>query len=235
MKTKNSMQSIKHRQFGFKAETVKDDGTFSGYGSVFGNVDSYREIVAPGAFTDSLKAIAESGDPLPALWQHNSDQPIGGYDTLAEDDRGLKVTGTLLKDDIPLAAQAFVLMKKRIVKGMSIGYYVEGSDYNEKTGIRTLTKLDLVEVSIVTFPANPEALTDAIKSRLAEGNLPSMREFQSILQDRGFTKSQAEGIVRYGYNEFLAKAGEPRSRQGPGEPDGSSGNWRDALDILSNL
>lgn len=194
---------LKYRQVAFKASKVEEDGSFSGYGSVFGNVDSYREIVAPGAFLESLKRIKDSGDPLPALWQHRSDEPIGGYDDLQEDEHGLKTTGFLMVNEIPLAAQAHALMKRRVVKGLSIGYYVEKSDYNEKTGIRTLVQLDLQEISIVTFPANPDAQIDAVKQKLAEGHLPTLREFEETLRERGFSRSQAEMIAAGGYKSLL--------------------------------
>lgn len=154
---------MQHKEFGFKAETVSEDGTFTGYGSVFGNVDSYGEIVAPGAFKKSLALIKASGDPVPALWQHRSGEPIGGYTELSEDARGLKVAGFLVLED-PTAKRAHLYMQKRIVKGLSIGYYVRDSSYDEKTGIRTLKELDLVEISIVTFPANAEAQVESVKS-----------------------------------------------------------------------
>jgi hypothetical protein len=205
---KHKSAGMKHRQMAFKATDVADDGTFTGYGSVFGTVDSYREIVAPGAFLDSLAAIKASGDPLPALWQHRSDEPIGGYDLLEEDEHGLKTSGWLMVNEIPLAAQAHALMKRRVIKGLSIGYYVEASDFNEKTGIRTLTKLDLQEISIVTFPANPDAQIDAIKAKLASGNLPTIREFEEILREKGYSRSQAEMIAACGYKS-LKDPGEP--------------------------
>lgn len=203
-------QSLQHRQMAFKATDVKDDGTFTGYGSVFGTIDSYREIVAPGAFLESLSRIKDSGDPLPALWQHRSDEPIGGYDVLEEDDRGLKTSGWLMVNEIPLAAQAHALMKRRVIKGLSIGYYVEQSDFNEKTGIRTLTKLDLQEISIVTFPANPDAQIDAFKAKLAHGNLPTIREFEESLREKGFSRSQAEMIAAGGYKSLLVPGEQGR-------------------------
>lgn len=218
MKTKNAQGALQRKQFAFKADKVDDDGTFSGYGSVFGNVDSYREVVAPGAFAESLKAIAESGDPLPALWQHRSDEPIGGYDLLAEDERGLKCSGWLMVKEIPLAAQAHALMKRRVVKGLSIGYYVEASDYNEKTGIRTLTKLDLQEISIVTFPANVEALVDDVKSKLSAGQLPSLKEFEKHLREAGFSKTQAAAIANGGLSKLLrSESGDPSEANRTGE------------------
>lgn len=196
---------LKHRQVGFKADAIGDDGTFTGYGSVFGNVDSYGEIVAPGAFADSIKMIKASGDPLPMLWQHLSDQPIGGYDLLEEDDRGLKVSGWLMKDDIPLAAQAYALMKRRVIKGLSIGYYVRDSSYDETTGVVTLKTLDLIEISPVTFPANDQAQVEAVKSALAHGSMPTLPQFEEILRDAGFTKSQAVSIASHGFRQLLSQ------------------------------
>lgn len=203
---KHKDMALKHKQFAFKADVVNDDGTFTGYGSVFGNVDSYREIVAPGAFAESLKAIKASGDPLPALWQHKSSEPIGGFDILEEDQRGLKVEGWLLKDQIARAAEAHVLMKRRVVKGLSIGYYVLEDSWNEKDRIRTLTKLDLQEISIVTFPANAEAQIDSVKSKLANGKLPSLPEFEDILREAGFSKTQATVIASRGLKELLSRS-----------------------------
>jgi HK97 family phage prohead protease len=194
---------LQHKQFAFKAEAVNDDGTFTGYGSVFNNVDSYREIVAPGAFAESLKAINDSGDPLPALWQHNPGNPIGGYSSLAEDDRGLKVEGFLMVNELPLAKQAHALMQRRIVKGLSIGYYVLADSYDEKERVRTLTKLDLQEISIVTFPANAEAQIDAVKAKLAEGKLPTLREFEKSLREQGYSRAQAEAIAACGFKHLL--------------------------------
>lgn len=215
MKRKDST-GLLHKQFGFKADTVKEDGTFSGYGSVFGNVDSYDEIVAAGAFKSSLKAIKDGGDPLPVLWQHNPAQPIGGYTELAEDDNGLKVAGFLLKDDVALAKEAYALMRARVVKGLSIGYYVRDSSYDEKTGIRTLKELDLREISVVTFPANTlaqvENVKHALQAMIKAGQLPSVRDFEDFLREAGFSKSQATCIANHGLVKL--HRGEPDSTKG---------------------
>lgn len=200
---------LKHRQVGFKADKVADDGTFSGYGSVFGNTDFGGDIVAPGAFADTIKRIKASGDPLPALWQHRSDSPIGAYDVLAEDDHGLKLDGFLLIDDLPLAKQAHALMKRRIVKGLSIGYYVEKSNFNEKTGVLTLQKLDLREISIVTFPMNDLAQIEEVKQMVKGGKLPTLREFEEFLRDAGFSKTQAAEIATRGLKQ--ADRGDPEA------------------------
>lgn len=203
---------LQHKQFAFKAQT-KDDGTFSGYGSVFGNVDSANEIVAAGAFAKSLVQIKQIGDPLPVLWQHNSDEPIGGYNDLEEDDHGLAVEGFLMVDDVPRAKEAHALMKRRVVKGLSIGYYVRASEYDEKTGIRTLRELELVEISIVTFPANPEAQIDAVKAALVAGNLPTLPEFERHLREAGFSKTQATAIANGGLSKLLrSESGDAKAK-----------------------
>jgi HK97 family phage prohead protease len=200
---KDGGRKFRQRDVAFKADVVNEDGTFTGYGSVFGVLDSYREIVARGAFTESLERIKASGNILPALWHHLASQPIGGYDSLSEDERGLYVEGFLLKDDVPQARVAYATMRRKIVTGLSIGYYVEASSFNEKERINTLTKLDLVEVSIVTFPANPEARVDAVKAKLAHGVMPTLREFETVLREQGFSKTQAIEIANRGLKSLL--------------------------------
>lgn len=195
--------SLKIRDFGLAVKAVNDDGTFSGYGSVFGNEDSYGEIVAPGAFAESLAEIAAKGRPVPVLWQHRSDQPIGVYSSLKEDEHGLYVEGVLLKEAVRQAAESYALMKAGAVSGLSIGYYVRQSSFDEKTGTRTLLKLDLVEISLVTFPANDEARVDAVKSKIAHGELPSLNEFERFLREAGFSKTKAAVIANRGLAHLL--------------------------------
>lgn len=207
-KDTTATRKFRQRELTFKAEAVSDDGRFKGYASVFGVLDSYREVVAPGAFAESLERIKSTGRPLPALWHHMASQPIGGYDQLAEDEKGLYVEGFLLKDDIPQARIAHVTMQKNIVTGLSIGYYVEGESWNERDRILTLTKLDLVEVSIVTFPANDEARAEAIKAKVARGVLPTLREFEIVLREQGFPRSLAAAIAERGLKSVLADQGD---------------------------
>lgn len=195
-----------HKNFAFKADSVADDGTFTGYGSVFGNVDSYNEVVEPGAFSKSLKDIRDSGDPLPMLWNHNPNEPIGGYTSLEEDARGLKVSGFIMIGEVARAREVHALMKRRVVKGLSIGYYTTNSSYNEKTGIRSLIELDLREVSPVTFPANVEAEVESVKSAIAgilqRGQLPGIKQFEELLREVGFSKSQAAAVANGGLSKL---------------------------------
>lgn len=203
--------SLKIRDFDLSVKAVDDDGLFSGYGSVFGEVDSYREVVAPGAFSESLAQIAAKGRPVPVLWQHRSGEPIGVYTGLSEDSRGLKVEGQLVLE-VSRAKEAHALMKAGAVSGLSIGYYVREDSWDEKERIRTLKKVDLVEVSLVTFPANDDARVDTIKSKLAHGSLPTLPEFEQLLREAGFSKSQSAVVANRGLKHLLDRSesgGEP--------------------------
>lgn len=153
------------------------DGRFSGLGSVFGNVDSYGEIVAPGAFKDTLAEIAAKGRKIPVLWQPRAAEPIGVYDHLAEDATGLHVAARLLTGDVAQAREAHALMEAGAVSGLSIGYIPRASSMDEKTGVRTLTAVDPKEVSLVTFPANDEARVSTVKAQ----QTAEMRELLACL------------------------------------------------------
>lgn len=179
-----------------------DDGTFEGYGSVFGVIDSYADIVAPGAFKRTLKE-AKAKKRMPALlWQHDPSQPIGVYEEMREDDTGLYVKGRLI--DTALGADAYKLLKAGALSGLSIGFRTLKSKIDEENGIRTLTELELWEVSLVTFPANDAARIASVK---ADGELPTEREFETWLRrEGGFTDDQAKCIVAKGYRQVRREA-----------------------------
>lgn len=204
-------RELERRAFSFKVKEVEDTGRFTGYASVFGVLDAYREVVAEGAFTASIKAIGDSGRPLPCLWQHLSSAPIGGYDKLEQDAKGLYVEGFLLVNEIERARETHALMKRGIVSGLSIGYYVIEDSFNEKERIRTLKEIELVEVSVVTFPANSEARVETIKAKLQRGCKVSLREFEAHLREQGWTRSEAEAIAKSGFKQVFGDSGGSRT------------------------
>ena len=210
MRHKDRLAAVKYRSFDYDVKAVGDDGLFSGYGSVFGVVDSYNEVVAPGAFLESIEDAKAKARTFPVLWQHRTGEPIGSWDigSMKEDDRGLFGAGELWLQDAPYARIAYRGMQTRSITGLSIGYYVRESSFDEKTRIRTLTKLDLIEISIVTVPANDEARTDTIKSKLAHGGLPSMPEFELLLREAGFSKTQSAVIANRGLQHLLRSESE---------------------------
>lgn len=196
-------RAVKVRDFDLSVKAAGAEGRFTGHGSVFGEVDSYGEVVAPGAFTESLGEIAAKNRKVPVLWQHRTDEPIGVYERLAEDSTGLDLDGRLLVKSVARAAEAYALMEAGAVTGASIGYRVRESTRDEQTGIVTLTKLELLEVSIVTFPANDLARVDAVKMKLAHGGLPTLPEFETLLRDAGFSKRKAAVIANRGLKHLL--------------------------------
>lgn len=178
----------------FEVKAVDDEGIFTGYGSVFGNVDSYKEIVSPGAFADSLAEWKSAGKLPPVLWQHRSGEPVGPYLEMNEDTHGLFVRGQLLVNDVVRAKEARALMKAKAVNGLSIGFVVREDSYDRVTGIRTLKKVDLWEVSIVTFPANPAAQVGTVKSAIdALEDLDALERY--LCQAGGFSRNQAKAYL----------------------------------------
>lgn len=194
---------MKHKSFALEVKELNDTGTFSGYLSVFGNVDSYREIVVPGAFKDSLEKWGEKGTLPPVLWQHDSREPIGRYTKMVEDEKGLFVEGKLLINTIQRAKEAYELLKEKVITGMSIGFETVGEEISEDKRTRLLTKLNLWEGSIVTFPANQLATVDAVKSLLKAGELPTLREFENFLREAGFSKTESVAITNHGLSKLL--------------------------------
>ncbi len=137
---------------------IAADGSFEGSLAVYNNVDLGGDIIAPGAFT---KTIKERGNQVPMLWQHDSKRPIGML-TLIDDPDALRVKGQLLME-LPDARNAYLLIKARIVKGLSIGFDTL-KDTLEGT-VRHLLEIRLWEGSLVTFPMNEQALITSVKAR----------------------------------------------------------------------
>ena len=203
------------------AKAVSDAGVIEGYASVFGNVDSYGEVVEPGAFVEGLVKKKREGQKVKLLWQHDPHQPIGVWDDLAEDAKGLWVKGRLFKDSVPKAAEAYALLKEGAIDGLSIGYRtIASAPKAGKPGVVSLIKLDLVENSIVTFAANERARVEVVKSILDAGALPTVREFEGLLREAGFSKAKAAAI---------ASTATPHLR---GEPEGKADELAEFLKAL---
>ena len=134
---------------------VKDDMVIEGYASLFGHEDRGRDIVAKGAYAASLKALTEAGRNVKMLWQHDPAQPIGVWDEVREDARGLYVKGRLLPG-VARAEEAAALIRAGAIEGLSIGYRTRRAT-KDANGRRQLDEIELWEVSLVTFPMLPEA------------------------------------------------------------------------------
>ena len=106
--------TLRTRDFAFEVKTIAENGTFTGYGSVFDVVDSYNEKVAPGAFADSLAAHKAKGTMPALLWQHRSAEPLGIFTLMVEDSIGLKVEGQIAMDT-QRGAEAYALLKLSLI------------------------------------------------------------------------------------------------------------------------
>jgi len=173
-------------------------GTFEGYGSIFGNRDRDGDIVAPGAFAESLKK------GLPALlWQHDQKAPIGRFDIVKEDKRGLYVKGRLAMSG--RGKEAYDLLKMGALNGLSIGFVSQEASRDRLSGARTIHKANLMEVSLVTFPANEMARVADVKSSslsstIFDGDdISDARSFERMLRENGFSRSRAKAITAKGF------------------------------------
>ena len=169
-------------------EESKEYGLFEGYGSVFGNKDLGNDVIEKGAFAKSIKRRTNKGVKL--LYQHKSDMPIGVFDEIREDDHGLVVKGRLaLKTQA--GAEAYELLKMGALDGLSIGFRVNPSEvsYDKRNNKRIIKEVDLMEVSLVTFPMNPQATVRSVK-----GEQYSIREWEKGLRD-AFNLSRSESKV----------------------------------------
>jgi uncharacterized protein len=146
-------------------------GTFAGYASLFGVPDLGGDVVMKGAFRRSLKRRGPLGVKL--LFQHDPSQPIGVWLSIAEDYRGLFVKGRLMPE-VARAREVLALMRARALDGLSIGFRTVKGSRDPTTGLRHLREIDLWEVSIVTFPMQPDARISAVKSSRPPA-LPSER------------------------------------------------------------
>lgn len=172
---KDATGKREERAYRLDIKAVGDDGTVEGYGSVFGVKDSYDDVIAGGAFSTSLAAHKAEGTMPAMLWQHDSDQPIGCWSDMTEDSKGLKVKGLLALDTVR-GKEAHALLKMGALNGLSIGFVSKQWAYDRDTDVRTLTEIDLWEVSLVTFPANGKARITSIKGVVNEITKPSDAE-----------------------------------------------------------
>ena len=190
------------RSFALQIKATGDDGTVEGYGSVFGVRDNYDDVIAKGAFVQSLKDHKAAGTMPAMLWQHDADKPIGVWTEMVEDEKGLRIKGQLAMETIK-GKEAHALLKMGALNGLSIGFMSKEWAYDRETEVRTLTAIDLWEVSLVTFPANEKARVTNVKSA---DEMATPKDAEKALRDAGFSKSDATAFV-----SRVMRMGEVRS------------------------
>jgi HK97 family phage prohead protease len=212
--------TTKSLDFTFDIKSSDDEGTFDGYASPFGGpADSYGDVVEPGAYADSLARHRRQGTMPLMLWQHDTNEPIGVWQEFAEDGKGLWGKGKLLRG-VQKADEAYIRLKAGAVRGLSIGF--REVEAKPDGAVRRLKKLDLLEVSIVSFPAAARARVSNVKSEditnlgerwqawarsVRDGEPPAIKDFEQLLRDAGVPKSVAVAIASVGYAKSFR--GEP--------------------------
>lgn len=164
---------LEHKFVRFGSELEVTEGArIEGYASLFGDADHGGDVVGKGAYSTSLARFASDGRKVKMLWQLDPHQPIGVWDEVVEDGRGLLVKGRIL-ESTQRGREATALIDAGAIDGLSIGYRTVKSTKNDK-GQRLLTELELWEVSLVTFPMLPSARVAGKSEERAEADL--MRE-----------------------------------------------------------
>ncbi len=182
---------------------------FSGYGAVFGNVDAYGDVIEPGAFAATLSNARSSGIWPAMLSQHGGWgmtaedlTPVGVWTDLAEDGIGLKATGVLAPTPRGQELHALMKMQPRpAIDGLSIGYIAKDWEPRSKPDEprRRLKRIDLIEISPVTFPANGKARVASVKS-LADNE----RDLEAwLMRDAGLSRKEAQIVIGHGFKALL--------------------------------
>jgi HK97 family phage prohead protease len=162
------------KNFRFELKSLTAEGTFEGLAAVYGNIDLGGDVIEAGAFS---KSISDKGGEVPILWQHDAREPIG-LGKLSDSREGLVVKGELALES-PVAQKAYGLLKRGVLKGLSIGY--DAVKDRMVDGVRRLSEIKLWEVSLVTFPMNPTAQVTAVKG--AEDLARDIQNFRALLAE----------------------------------------------------
>lgn len=202
---------MERQTFGLRELKFADDSamTFSGYGAVFGNVDSYGDVIAKGAFKATMARHKKEGSMPLMLAQHGgfsgSDMmPIGVWTDMKEDDTGLLCEGKLAPT--PRGEEAYALMKmspRPAISGLSIGFVTKEFSLRTRPDEprRTLKAVDLLEVSLVSMPANPKARVQSVKS----AREMTIRELERALTSGTLpelTAAEAKALLAGGFKAF---------------------------------
>ena len=183
-----------------KIKSISDEGQIEGYASVFNVRDSAGDIVLKNAFAKSIEDFHQGKIPK-LLWQHNTSSPIGVIDEMFEDDHGLFIKGHLLTD-IPKVKEIYLLLKNKALDGFSIGYRIR--DHYLKNNSQYLTDIELLEISVVTFPACESATVEKIKMNEQINNKEKEKNMLPLSNQTNETNFSE--FIRKGIDSFFTKA-----------------------------
>ncbi len=175
---------------------AQPEGVITGYASVFDGVDSYGDSIVPGAYAQTLRQHKAAGTAPVMLWSHATNLPIGKWESLAEDRRGLQVSGRLnLKTGA--GRDAFEHLRAGDVSGLSIGYEVPPGGRETRGDVSYLKSVSLHEISIVTLPADGSARVTSVKQ--VDERPETVRDFEKALRMLGYSQREAKQIAAHGF------------------------------------
>lgn len=187
---------MQHKILQLNSASVKFDGNnprvFEGYASKFNGVDSYGDMIMPGAYAETLKEENRNGREIKMRWNHYG-PVIGKWLEIREDDQGLWVKGELTPNH-STASDVAASMAHKAIDGLSIGYWIDENGYEMDGVVRKLKKINLIEISVVEEPADTRARVDGIKSLITEAK--SIREVEAVLRDAcGLNRADAAALI----------------------------------------
>ena len=220
----------KYKEFALR-KSSDDPGTISGYFSTYDRIpDSYGDVIAPGAFTETIKAREESGHPFPLCWNHDLNMIVGKVESIEDTETGPLMTATFF--DTPLAQEKREIVKSGVVYQFSFAYDVLEAgpvELEDGTKANELRKLDLYEISIVPIPANQNAVMTDVKAgrRNSKKDADAIREAITLLQG---VLGELEGADEPEDGEDEAKA-----NGAPEEPEQSNPKKEQLLEYIKSM
>lgn len=207
MNERAAMPVIERKFLGSTIGKPAEDGTFSGYASLFGKTDLAKDVVEKGAFSRTIRNRGAGGVRM--LFQHDPAEPIGAWLELFEDERGLFVRGRLTPG-VGRAREVLELMRVGALDGLSIGFRTVKARKDARTGVRRIIEADLWEISVVTFPMLESARVESVKGYARA--LPSAREFERWLtRDAQLTRGQARAVIARGFASLVRERDAARA------------------------
>jgi HK97 family phage prohead protease len=191
--------------FPLEVKDVGDDGVIEGFAAAYGNIDHGGDVILPGAFTKTLRGRKT----LPMLLYHDNRRPVGVWTGFEDGSKGLKLSGRITTSTAD-GTEALALVRDGAIAGLSIGYRAVKERWTDAA--RELIELTLLETSLVAVPMNDRAQVTKVKTIAGDGHLPSLPEFEALLREAGFSRTQATAVAGKGLSHLLR--GEPGDATG---------------------
>ncbi len=182
------------KEMSVQVKALEEEGVIEAYLNNFNFIDRARDNTQKGAFANSIKTINERGYNLPMLFAHDHSMICGHWESLVEDEIGLKATGRI-NLETELGREMYALVKSGSLSGVSIGYKTIREEWDRATKSNRLLELEVVEASLVSVPCSDISRIQLVKTYLEHGELPTQPELEKVLKEAGLSNSQSKMVV----------------------------------------